>query len=96
MPVRHNLSLMCILHTSIHMLLLHMACMVLILNILIFMVLLLRSLPPMVLVEGMIPGPWDPPVSERTEESAPDCWGSLVSQKRQCWYPESGVPSSTV
>jgi hypothetical protein len=31
----------------------------------------------------MIPGPWDPPISKRAEERAPDRRGLLVSRERQ-------------
>lgn len=40
----------------------------------------------------MILGPWDPAVSERTEERAPDPWGPLVSQKKQVCQPWKDPP----
>jgi hypothetical protein len=43
-------------------------------------------------VGEMIPCPLDLPVSEHTEERAPDRWGPLVSQKRQVGQPWKDPP----
>lgn len=40
----------------------------------------------------MIPGTWDPLVTERAEERAPDRQGSLVNQKRQVRQPYKDLP----
>jgi hypothetical protein len=32
-------------------------------------------------IEQMIPGPQDPPISERVEERAPDRWGPVSQSK---------------
>jgi hypothetical protein len=44
------------------------------------------------IVGEMIPGPWDPLVSERAEERTPNCWGPLVSRKRQARRPWKDPP----
>jgi hypothetical protein len=40
----------------------------------------------------MIPGPWDPLVSERAMGRAPDRWGPLVRKKRQVRQPWKDPP----
>jgi hypothetical protein len=43
-------------------------------------------------VGEMIPSPWDPLISEHTEERAPDRCGTLVSQKRRERKPWKDPP----
>jgi hypothetical protein len=48
------------------------------------------------LVGEMILGPWDPPVSECTEERAPNGSGPLVSRNMQVRQPLKDLPRSNL